>query len=788
MELLIGCEALDSNSMPKLSTTLSDSTDRDLRVQTRRHLRGLIARALVYFSEREIDNLLLVREHLLLVIDSCTSLNKSQNLRSAFALLDKKSREFNQEFRVAIQTIIDEESLLAFPDAPISPERKAHHPDHPLDGMTLSLIDMNEVDRILLIDRVTERFNVHFEPSLTPLTKRLSAMLDLNAPSLSHNPFRPEILVRAFLQAWERCAFDQQATDDLMLSLAPQHTLDLAPLYLELDQVLAHAGIAEQPTLRIKRDEGQPSAHAVSPAPITTEAQHPAVVNKQASTWQALAPAGRIMATQARHFLKRLGIAANHHSTAEVIPTPSQETADESEFVGSLSPEVVQMGLQTMPATDPAFMGYLGSLQAGEVATFSHCVFEGQSPQDRNVLRQMGNKAEVRRAPELDRGTVAALAEVFDYVFADQAIPVQIKFVIGRLQVPVLKAAMIDRDFFLSAEHPARRLVDTLAHASIAWAPEKGEDDPLYTHIQHTVQRVLNEFEDDLELFRDLLQRFNEFLFENEQQTQGRIEPAASQERSGEAYADALAHADKMLHARIKALYKSLSQAKFLVPFLTRPWREVLARAWLTFDTDRQPWESALRTMDQLIWSTQPKTDSEDRRQLVAVLPELVHHLNQGFDAIDWNSQDRALFTRRLITTHTLAIRMTQTASVDTASVALDEREGQQALKELDARLSNQLSASKDEYDRMAQGFKRGMWFDFQEDSDLQHRCRLSWVSPMRTRLLFTNREGFDAFVRSEREVAALLRHGHLRAIDQTPIVARALDHIMASEYEAMAA
>jgi hypothetical protein len=44
---------------------------------------------------------------------------------------------------------------------------------------------------------------------------------------------------------------------------------------------------------------------------------------------------------------------------------------------------------------------------------------------------------------------------------------------------------------------------------------------------------------------------------------------------------------------------------------------------------------------------------------------------------------------------------------------------------------------------------------------------------------LFTNRDGFDAFVRSEREVAALLRLGRLSVINETPIVSRALDRIM---------
>jgi hypothetical protein len=76
----------------------------------------------------------------------------------------------------------------------------------------------------------------------------------------------------------------------------------------------------------------------------------------------------------------------------------------------------------------------------------------------------------------------------------------------------------------------------------------------------------------------------------------------------------------------------------------------------------------------------------------------------------------------------------------------------------------------------------------FKVDEATQHRCRLSWVSPMRTRFLFTNRDGFDAFVRSEREVAAMMRLGRLKVIDQVPIVSRALDRIMADEDKQRAA
>ena len=182
---------------------------------------------------------------------------------------------------------------------------------------------------------------------------------------------------------------------------------------------------------------------------------------------------------------------------------------------------------------DPGLLGFLRGLQAGSGDSTLPPLEPGHDFSGHNVLRQMRERDEVKRAPELDRGTIDALAEVFDYVFADPAIPVQLKYVIGRLQIPVLKAAMIDRDFFLTDVHPARQLVDALAAAALAWVPESGETDPLYRHIDGAVKRVLAEFADDLELFRTLLANLQDFVNQLDGAAQEQILPVARQQQSG---------------------------------------------------------------------------------------------------------------------------------------------------------------------------------------------------------------------------------------------------------------
>ncbi|MEO7107106.1 MAG: DUF1631 family protein, partial [Rhodoferax sp.] len=645
--------------------------------------RVLIAQTLAYFAEHEVKNLNLVRDRLMVLVDDKPTLGQGQNLRSAHLLLGKYAQQFNREFQQTLADCLTEELNNILPQ-----HLQAARPglsDSALDGMSLSLLDVGEVERVLLLDRVAQRFATRYDAVLEPLTQRLSVLFGNDKTSVHDNPFQPMVLLKAFAGAWDKCELDPQASVDLVQSLDPNFWLDLTPLYTALNDTLARAGVSAERAMRIKHGNSahaplgprtdsaplnsQPAAlsgtEPSAPAPFAPNGGHAVQGGgAQRSAWSSLDNAGRTVAAHARQFLSRLGFGAQNGAAGSFRPQDGSAQA-----AGDVDSEI-----PTRPhfaEASPALMGYLGNLQAGaraHAASEPRQRYEGQDLAQHNVLRQMRDRDEIRHAPELDRGTVDALAEVFDYVFADQAIPVQMKFIIGRLQIPVLKAAMIDRDFFLSDQHPARRLVDTLAGASVAWAPEKGEEDPLYVRIEHTVQRVLTEFEDDLALFVDLLREFTEFLFESEQQAQVHVDPVAEQERTGESWEQALELADELIHERIEALSADQAVSPFLLPFLTTQWREVMARAWMDEATRAHNYALATKTMEQLIWSIQPKTSADERRQLVAILPDMVRQLNVGLDTIEWNGKARATFTRKLITTHTLAIRLTQSMPLDTGS------------------------------------------------------------------------------------------------------------------------
>ena len=178
-----------------------------------------------------------------------------------------------------------------------------------IDGLEMSLIGVGEVDRIMMFDRVVQRFTARYDAAVAPITMQVGVLLGLGHASLSNNPFFSEIFVRAFVQAWDQCAWDAQASEDLLLTLEPAHFVDLAPLYTDLNATLLQAGVQAQTVYRIKESMGWHTGSAPlgsgsmsAPAPLN-EADQGMGQRAQAgsapggegrSGWSGLAPAGRL--------------------------------------------------------------------------------------------------------------------------------------------------------------------------------------------------------------------------------------------------------------------------------------------------------------------------------------------------------------------------------------------------------------------------------------------------------------------------------------------------------------
>ena len=102
---------------------------------------------------------------------------------------------------------------------------------------------------------------------------------------------------------------------------------------------------------------------------------------------------------------------------------------------------------------------------------------------------------------------------LFEFILDDYNLSAPVQVLISRLQIPILKVVIKDKSFFSKATHPARKLLNSLARAGIGWSSsDEKTRDKLYGQIHNVVQRILNEFDGNIQLFETLNEEFEQFL------------------------------------------------------------------------------------------------------------------------------------------------------------------------------------------------------------------------------------------------------------------------------------
>ena len=169
-----------------------------------------------------------------------------------------------------------------------------------------------------------------------------------------------------------------------------------------------------------------------------------------------------------------------------------------------------------------------------------------------------------------------------------------IKALLARLQIPVLKAAMLDGAFFAKKSHPSRLLVNAMADAGLGWSPEMGNEDPLYRKLEQLVHRVLDEFSDNLALFDTLREDLTQFLAAEEAAAEANISSSADavNQRDREEIAEAVARGE------VERRIVEHPVPQFLAAFLRTQWLRALSTVHAHDGEDSEGWSQAVATLD----------------------------------------------------------------------------------------------------------------------------------------------------------------------------------------------
>jgi hypothetical protein len=474
---------------------------------------------------------------------------------------------------------------------------------------------------------------------------------------------------------------------------------------------------------------------------------------------------------------------------------------------------------------NPAVMQALTQLQHGRLEGLG---MGGMNPEQItsgqiNVLRELKKSQAAGMMGQMETMTLDIVVLVFDYILGDSRIPDAMKALIGRLQIPVLKVTMLDKSFFSQKTHPARHLLDLMADAALGWDPIEGHDSPLYREIEQIVQRILSQYEDGMDVFIQALRDFQAFLAEEKQTSDQLTSRSAQFLRNREQFEIARVVA----HDTVLACLLDHPMPVAIRDFLLNHWEKRLAELHVAKGESSPDWQESVDTVNDLLWSLTPKTDKDERRKLIELLPRLLKRLDSGIQALSLEKEVRDAFFSDLVKCHAVAVKagfrgdqdesvaaaLSAFTAVDVTDIPVQEApifgpkdfEDIPALTESiipDAALLQEIASAQEEasdleeitisgvrgeawdepqdshFESMVKDLKRGVWIEFKQDDGTVLRAKLAWISPLQGTYLFTNRLGQRAVSINAQGLAAKFRDARAQVINNVSLMDRAVNNV----------
>jgi hypothetical protein len=630
----------------------------------------------------------------------------------------------------------------------------------PTGVVELSLVADNELEESLAITSMIGKNESRMSRDLFAVNHRLSVICGGHKIDDSNNPIAPAILSQAFRTALHELSADMRVKL-IIYKLFDRYVLSaLEELYQAINAELIRAGVLPQLRHHVSR---QPSGAA---AASSVNSDRQGVASEESGDIP-----GDLLQTLHALFSARRGSpgdggngGAGNYSGG---PLPSV-----NELLGALS--VLQNQIATTDAL-PSAADLQGANLSHEVTALKE-----------QLLRQIGALRGARpgQVASIDEDTIDLVGMLFEFILEDRNLPPEMQVLLARLQIPYLKAAIIDRKLFAHRQHPARRLLDGLAEQAKGWSDESDRDRRLHEKVKSIVEQLLHEFDDDMGIFDRLLtdlQQFQELSMKRADLAELRV-------------AESTRGREKLEYARRRAAREIVERigTHELPPLI----HGVLARAWanhmvlllLRHGDDSTEFKVALHFVNEFIASSRPAQTPEARQTLRQMLPGIERALRHGLANVAFQEPDIERLLGQLHTYYRqqlgeISPSATPTAEDESALPIPDSIQPLvQATPDFDddnlGFASPDITTDSPEY-RQVEALQSGTWLELSLADDSTTRAKLSWISPMTGRYLFVNRRGLKVADYAPRELAALLKQGKARVLAANALFERAMSAIV---------
>ena len=364
----------------------------------------------------------------------------------------------------------------------------------------------------------------------------------------------------------------------------------------------------------------------------------------------------------------------------------------------------------------------------------------------------LGVEADAVKLSAADENIVDLIGMLFQVMFDECELSTAQREVLGKLIAPMTKVALQDRQLFLQSTHPARRLLNVLTEACEGNRGESVEERELLEKVEATVGRLTLEFDESQSVFRSLRGDFNAYYADYRRGAELAEREVAERQRLEDALDRARNWARTTLHSKLGG--------KTQVP---EPVRTILLSGWTAHAAALEAGgrgHTALMQVDGLLQAL----ETAQREGASAGSWDSVADWLQPV----WMSMGKLrpeISQARTALIETLRAQASQPATppdIQTEPVPATV----EAPRVIGPLTPEELQEVVDFDNVTADYFSRlpiGTWLDFIGRDNRVQAGKLSWISPISSRLLFVSRSGTRIAVASPQELAIMVKLERLR-------------------------
>ena len=398
-----------------------------------------------------------------------------------------------------------------------------------------------------------------------------------------------------------------------------------------------------------------------------------------------------------------------------------------------------------------------------------------------NSMAKLDKVAIPKSMNQIDSRTIDFVEMLFGAFLRDKNISNAIKDLLLMLQIPIIKISLIDNKFFNNENHPARHVLNSIAHLGI------GIDDKestIYKTMQYIIEQLQNSFDKNTEIFntaQQSLRRLTDIEKNKHEKTEKQTQHLIKIE-----------YARQLVLKELQYYTLNISIPEIIQPLILSHWSTLMFNRFINYGKDSIEWREAVGILRLLMKSLRPVETREDWVALRSIYKGIVNSIRSSLNDSRQNKEKTFMATSNLNNYYFKIISESEFFTESNRDNETNENSENYNIldcfnnKEFDnldlSPIEKQAEHSRELLQQMPDFIQAGEWFEvFTDYSHPVRRLKLSVIMDEQARLVFVDYIGNKVIEKDLKTFITELKNDQSRLINDHSIFEYALSMVIIS-------